>query len=119
MYCRKHHSRQKAHEIVASSHCESRCVCTAANLVGSRMEKCGVLAFLVAVKALEIQFCFLLLDSTKIETWTAAGDRDEKGLGQFSQMFERRPVSNWLISNVSRGVVARGPRRLGTERKEY
>jgi hypothetical protein len=50
------------------------------HLVGSRMEKCGVLAFLVAVKALEIQFCFLLLDSTKIETWTAAGDRDEKGL---------------------------------------
>jgi hypothetical protein len=84
-------------------------------------EKCGVLAFLVAVKALEIQFCFLLLDSTKIETWTAAGDRDEKGLCQFSQMFERRPVSNWslVISNVSRGVVARGPRRLGTERKEY
>jgi hypothetical protein len=65
------------------------------HLVGSRMEKCGVLAFLVAVKALEIQFCFLLLDNTKIETWTAAGDRDEKGLCQFSQMFERRPVSNW------------------------
>lgn len=60
MYCRKHHSRQKAHEIVASSHCESRCVCSAANLVGSRMEKCGVLAFLVVVKALETRtWCFI------------------------------------------------------------
>jgi hypothetical protein len=56
MFCRKHH-------------------------VGSRIEKCGVLAFLVAVKALE----------TGVK----------------------------LSSNVSRGVVARGPRRLGTERKEY
>ena len=33
MYCRKHHSRQKAHEIVASSHCESRCVCSVANIL--------------------------------------------------------------------------------------
>lgn len=63
MYCRKHHSRQKAHEIVASSHCESRCVCSAANLVGSRMEKCGVLAFLVAVKALETRTPGCLLNT--------------------------------------------------------
>jgi hypothetical protein len=72
MYCRKHHSRQKAHEIVASSHCESRCVCSAANLVGSRMEKCGVLAFLVAVKALETR-TWLFIKFARARGWGPGG----------------------------------------------
>jgi hypothetical protein len=115
MYCRKHHSRQKAHEIEASSHCESGCVCSAANILSeahAAWKKCGVLAFLVAVKALEIttrisNFASYCWTARRSKPGPLQGTATKKDWVNFLKCLRGEPLLK-LSSNVSRGVVGCG-----------